>query len=131
MRGFFDDRHGSPAAVLTLAGIICLLIASIGLNWKQQRDLAAIKQVLVSRCEARQASDARTRDDLQGRIDLYSAIVAAETVNEFISDEFRARRIAPYRTAMTAAEAALAALPKPADCAAVYASEDGPAALLR
>lgn len=116
------QRVGNLGVVLGLTGVICLLIASMGLNWKQSRDLHGVKTILTSRCEARQQSDDRTREDLQGRIDLYASIVAVEQVNPYIDDQLRARRIAPYRKAMDAAQAALDGLPRPVDCAQVYAA---------
>lgn len=118
------ERRASVGVVLGLLGLICLLVASLGLNWKQSRDLSDVKRILIGRCEARQASDDRTRDDLRGRIDLYTAIVDTEQHNRFIDSDLRARRITPYRKAMQAAEAALTAIPPRVDCRRVYASQN-------
>jgi hypothetical protein len=116
------ERNASVGVVAGLVGLICLLAASLGLNLKHAKDLDDIKQVLVGRCQARQASDERVREDLQGRIDLYAAIVSTEQANRFIDEPLRARRIVPYRKAMAAAQAALTAIPAPVDCTRVYAA---------
>lgn len=118
------ERNGSVGVVAGLIAVAAALVVSIGLNLKQSKDLHDIKATLIDRCQARQASDARTREDLQGRIDLYAAIVDAELHNQFIDDAFRARRITPYRAAMSAAQAALEAIPPAVDCNRVYASVD-------
>lgn len=113
MRALIEGRrNGSVGAVLGLAGVICLLIASVGLNLKHAGDLDDVKHVLVSRCELRQAQDVRTRDDLTARIELYATLSSVET----IPDAARA-----YREAREKAQAALDSMPPPVDCTTVYA----------
>lgn len=106
------QRQGGVGVVLGLTGVICLLIASIGLNFKQSRDLSDVKNTLVSRCELRQAADAREREDLQARVDLYAGLLRVEQASAAL-----------YRDAMVKAQATLSGMPKPVDCSLVYASQ--------
>ena len=125
MRRFFDSRHGNLGNVLTLLGVICLLIASIGLNFKQQHDLSAVKDILAMRCEERQASDDAVREDVNARLHLYDALIAVERGNRFIDHTLRVKRIAAYETAAIKARQRLAAVPDRVDCQRVFAVDLG------
>jgi hypothetical protein len=103
------ERQGGVGVVLGLVGVICLLIASIGLNIKQSRDLSAVKHTLQQRCALRQQSDARERADLQVRIDLYAGLLRVEQASAAL-----------YREAMDKAQATLDGMPAPVDCRQVY-----------
>lgn len=51
------QRNGSVGVVLGLAGVICLLIASVGLNLKHRSDLTHLHSTIYHRCLDRQQYD--------------------------------------------------------------------------
>jgi hypothetical protein len=76
MRALLEgQRQASMGIVAGLAGVICLLIASVGLNVKHSSDLRDLKHVIYKRCQQRQAYDQANHASIEADAELYRQLL--------------------------------------------------------
>lgn len=98
------QRNGTVGVVLGLAGLIFLLIASVGLNLKHHNDLNRLQHLIYQRCVQLSTPQNQAREV---EIREWTALAEQERHNRFIDNALREQRAGSYQRLADAMQAAV------------------------
>lgn len=100
------ERLGTVGIVAGLFGVICLLIASLGLNIAHHSDLDRLQDLIYTRCVQLATPQNQAR---QVEVVEWSALAEQERHNPYIDPKLRVARTGSYQRLADAMQAAVEA----------------------